>query len=286
MQPTIPDPLRGNPQAFQSPPVMFATGQPAPAVGVQGGHGSVPAMVTPQSGGHSQAWGDTPSANPTPIATPIATPGTGVFLDESGEEVSTQYNTLIAELWKEGIVPELRLVALMNFRTFAHLTINNAIRMMRVDIAMGLMGRAPDDYAAVARTLRPLVTCEIPSFYDGLLHYGVAVANAHLANVDFGGGALQADIVFLPAQGPLQQPPSRSPQQMQQVVQPVARQGVQQTVRPPGMQPPAPAQRQTSPPSPTRLPSRRDIVPQHTVPRLVLTSHGQTQKDKQPAQSQ
>lgn len=284
MQPIIPDPLRGNLPAF--PPGTLVTGQPAPAVGVQGGHGPVPVMVTPQSGGHSQAWGDTPSANPMPNATP----GTSVFLDESGDEVSTQYNTLMAELWKDGIVPELRLVALMNFRTFAHLTINNAIRLLRVDIAMSLMGSAPDDYAAVARMLRPMVACEIPSFYDGFLHYGVTVANANLANVDFGGGALQAEMVFLPAQGALQQPLARSPQQIQQVVQPVVRQGlqqpVQQAVRPPGIQPPAPAQLLTSPPSPSRLPARRDIVPQHTVPRLVLTSPGQAQGGKQPAQSQ
>ncbi len=280
MHPAIPDPLRGNPLAF--PAATPATGQPAPAVGVQGGHGSVPVMVMPRSGGHSHAWGDTPSASPVPIATP----GTSVFLDEPIEEVSTQYNTLMAELWKEGIVPELRLTALMNFRTFAHTTINNAFRLLRVDLAMALMSRAPDDYAAVASTLRPLVACEIPSFYDGFLHYGVTVANANLANVDFGGGALQADMVFLPAQGPQQQPLARPPQQMQQVVQPVARQGVQQAVRPPGRQPPAPAQLLTSPPSPSRLPARRDIVPQHTVPRLVLTSPGQSQKGKQPAQSQ
>ncbi len=267
MQPIIPDPLRGNLLAF--PLGTLVTGQPAPAVGVQGGHGPVPVMVTPQSGGHSQAWGDTPSANPMPNATP----GTSVFLDESGDEVSTQYNMLMAELWKEGIVPELRLVALMNFRTFAHLTINNAIRLLRVDLAMGLMSRAPDDYAAVASTLRPLVACEIPSFYDGFLHYGVTVANANLANVDFGGGALQADMVFLPAQGPLQQPLARPPQQTQQVV-------------PQAVHPPAPAQLLTSPPSPSRFPARRDIVPQHTVPRLVLTSRGQAREGKQPAQSQ
>ncbi len=277
MQPTIPDPLRGSPLAFHPQPVMLPTGQPAPAFGVQGGHRSAPAMVTPQSGGHSQAWGDSPSANPMSFAMP----GADVFHDDSGDEVSTQYNTLMAELWKGGIVPELRLAALMNFRSFSHNTINNAMRLLRVDIAMALMGRAPDDYAVAASTLRPLVACEIPSFYDGFLLYGVTAANANLANVDFGGGALQADMAFLPAQGSLQQPLSWSPQPMQQVVH--------WAVHPPGFQPAPPAQLLTSPPSPpslSPLPLPRDIVPRHTVPRLVLTSPGHAQAGKQPAQSQ
>ncbi len=280
MQPTIPNPVRGGPSGFHSPAVTRPTGQPAPAFGVQGGHGPAPAMVTPQPGSQSQAWGDVrssnanssanSSANPIPSATP-ATPGVGVFLDDAGEEVNTQYNALLAELWKGGIVPELRLVALMNFRTFNHLTINNAMRLLRVDIAIALMGRAPDDYAAAASSLRPMVACDIPSFYDGFLLYGATVANATLANVDFGGGALQAELAFLPALGALPAQPSRSPQQ-----------SVQQSVQ----QPPPQAQQFSSPPSHSPLPARRDIVPQHTVPRLVLNGTGPAQQRKQPAQSQ
>lgn len=270
MQPTLTDPLRGSPPGFHTQPVTLPTGQPAPAFGVQGGHGPVPVMVTPQPGGHSQAWGDAPPANPMSFAMP----GSDVFFDDSSDEVNTQYNALLSELWKGGIVPELRLVALMNFRTFNHLTINNAMRLLRVDIAMALMGRAPDDYAAAASTLRPMVACDIPPFYDGFLLYGATVANANLANVDFGGGALQAELAFLPALGALPAQLSQSPQSTQQ--------SPQQSVQ----QPPPQAQQFSSPPSHSPLPARRDIVPQHTVPRLVLNGPGPAQQRKQPAQSQ
>lgn len=275
MQSTIPGHTHGSPQVFHPQFTVPLSGQPAtaqtpaPIVGMPGGQGPVPVMVAPRPSGQTQAQGGTPNTG----SSSLAVPGTVVFHDDAGQDVNVLYNALREEMWKTSIAPELRLAALMNFRAFAQHTINNAITLLRFDIAMDLMGRAPNDHDAVARALRPLVNSEIPSFYDGFLPFGVTVANANLANVDFGANALQAEMVFLPAQGPLQQLSPSS-------------QRIPPAVPLPHMPPPFPAQQVTSPPSPSPVPPSRNIVPRHTVPQLVLLSPGQPQVGKQPAQSQ
>ena len=317
MQPTIPGQFHGSPQAFHPQSTVPPAGQPspgyapAPASGTPGGQGSVPAMVTPPPSSQPQAWGGTSHVDSSSFATQC----TIVFYDEVGQEVSTIYNTMREEIWKSGLAPESRLAALMSFRSFCHQSINNSITLLRFDIAMDLMDRAPNDYGAVARALRPLVNSEIPSFYDGFLPFGVTVANANMANVDFGANALQTEMVFLPAQGPLLPQPQPQPQPQYQPQphprprpqsQPQSRpqskpqpqpqpspqplppspQLMQSAVRQHGMSPPS--QKLTSPPSPlpSYVPPARDIVPRHSVPRLVLISPGQTQEGKQPTQKQ